>query len=316
MPSFRNIVEKADIAVSNLTTSGGYLNPVQANRFIRMVQEQTTFMQEIRTVPMNAPTMEINKIGFASRILKAAPSSGNALSSSNRSAPTTEKVTLETVKCVAEVHIPYDVLEDNIERGNLEDTIMYQIAERAALDLEELIILGDSTSSDEYLAQTDGIIKLATSHVVDYSATPVSDISKTIFKAGIKAMPNKYLRNRSSMRFYVSPDVETEYADALADRLTPLGDTRIENAYRNLLSPFGVPLRVAALMPDSKYIFTNPKNIIWGVQRDMMIETDRDIRTQVIIIVLSLRIALEFEEEDAVVKCIGLNPNDETTTTT
>ena len=47
-----------------------------------------------------------------------------------------------------------------------------------------------------------------------------------------------------------------------------------------------------------------------------MIETDRDIRARVLIVVVTLRIDIKFEEEDSVVKCIGLNPNDLTTTTT
>jgi hypothetical protein len=315
MASFRSIVEKADLAVSNLSTDGGYLNPIQANTFIRMVQEQPTILNDVRMVPMNGPRMEINTIGFTSRILKAAPASGTALGASDRSAPTTDKIELLTTEIMAEVHLPYDVLEDNIERGNLEDTIMALVAERTSLDLEELIISGDTEAgADAYLRLKDGIVKQSTSHVVDYTDNPVETIDKSVFKAGIKAMPNKYMRNRPAMRFYVSPDVETEYADSLAGRLTALGDTRVETDYRAGLSPYGVPIKAAALMPDDKYIFTYPQNLIVGMQRQIMIETDRDIRTRMIIIVLTLRLDIKFETEDAVVKCIGLNPNSLTTT--
>lgn len=309
----RSIVEKADIAVSNLISNGGYLNPIQANTFLRMVQEQPTLVNQVRFVPMNAPRMEINKIGFASRILKAGPSSGTALTAGNRSAPTTEQVTLQTVKSLAEIHIPYDVLEDNIERGSLEDTIMVQIAERAALDLEEFLLLADDESGDAFLAMGNGLIKLARSHIVDYTGT-TANITKGVFKAGIKTMPNKYLRNRGQMRFIVSPNAETDYADYLASRLTTLGDTRIESNYVGMMNPFGVPLQSAALMPDANYLFMNPKNAILGVQREIMIEADRDIRTQVLIIVLSLRIAMNYEEEDAVVKAMGLSPESVSTT--
>lgn len=315
MSSNRTIVEKADIAVSNLIASGGYLNPMQSNTFIRMMREQPTLMKDVRMVPMTGPTMEINKIGFASRILKAGPASGSALAASDRSAATTEKVELTTKRVIAEIHVPYDVIEDNIEKGRLEDTMMALIAERASLDLEELAILGDTSSGDTFLALVDGVLVQATSHVVDYTASTPSTIDRSLFKAGIKAMPNKYMRNRAAMRFYTSPDVETEYADNLAGRETPLGDTRISTNYGNMLAPFGVPIKGAALMPDSKYLFTYPKNIIVGVQRDIMVESNRDIRSQVLIIVLSMRLDIKFEEEDAAVKCIGLNPNSLTTTT-
>lgn len=310
----RTILNKVDFAVSNLISTGGYLNPIQGATFLRMMQEQPTLLREVRMVPMNAPTMEINKIGFGSRILRAAPAPGSALPSSSRVAPTTEKVELVTSKVKAECQLPYDVLEDAIERGGLENTLMEMITERASLDLEELIILGDTDSADTYLALYDGLLVQATSHVVDYT-DEMPQITKEVFKAGYKAMPNKYLRNRSLMRYYTSPDVETEYADYLANRSTILGDTRVSSNFVGALAPYGVPIQTCALMPDDSYIFTYPKNVIFGVQRDMMIETDRDIRSEMIVIVLTMRCCLKFEEEDAVVKCIGLNPNDLTTTT-
>lgn len=311
--SNRTIVDKADIAVANLISNGGYLNPMQANTFIRMLQNQPTIINTVRVVSMSAPTMEINKIGFAQRILKPAPVSGTALSASDRSAPTTDWVKLTTKEIIAEVHIPYDVLEDNIERGGLEDTIMSMIAERASLDMEELIILGDTGSGDTYLALLDGIIAQSTSHQVDYTATG-PNVDKSVFKAGLKEMPDKYLRNRTAMRFFVSPDAEIEYADSLANRETMLGDNKVVNWTPN--TAYGVPVIAAALMPDDKYVFTYPQNIILGIQRQIMIETDRDIRARVLIVVLTLRIDLAYEEEDAVVTCIGLAPNGTTTTTT
>jgi hypothetical protein len=237
------------------------------------------------------------------------------LAANLRAAPTTDKVELVTSKVKAEIQIPYDVLEDNIERGGLENTIMEQITERASLDLEELVILGDEdlVLTDPYLGLYDGLLVQSTSHVVDYT-DEMPEITKDVFKAGYKAMPNKYLRNRTLMRYYTSPDVETEYADYLANRQTALGDTRITSNFIGALNPYGVPIQTCALMPDDSYIFTYPKNIIFGIQRDIMIESDRDIRSEMLIIVLTMRCCLKFEEEDAVVKCIGLNPNGATTT--
>lgn len=308
--SNRSIVEKADLAVSDLVSDGGYLNTMQANVFIRMLIEQPTLIKEIRVVPMNGPRMEINKIGFTSRILKAAPTSGEALAPNDRSKPATDQVTLTTKEIIAEVHIPYDVLEDNIERGSLEDTIMTLIAERASLDLEELLIHGDLLSADAYLALADGILVQTESHLVEY-ATGGQPISKAIFKAGIKAMPNKYMRNRSAMRFYVSPDVETEFADTLANRETALGDRKVTGLSPNYV--YGVPVSPVALMPNNSYIFTYPKNMIMGIQRQIMIETDRDIRARVLVVVLTLRLDFKYEEEDATVKCTGLEPSATTT---
>jgi len=311
--STKDLIKKADLAVADLVSTGGYLNTEQANKFIRMMLDQPTILGAVRTQPMNSPRMEINKIGFTSRIMNVAPSTGTALAASRRAKPVTDKVTLTTAEAIAEIHIPYDVLEDNIERGGLEDTIMALIAERAALDLEELIIQGDTSSADAYLAMKEGILVQAISHIVDYSSAPAS-ISRTIFKDGIKAMPNKYLRNRAAMRFWVSPDVETEWLDSLANRQTPMGDAKIAGYAPQ--PAYGVPVAPVALMPNTQYIFTHPQNVIFGVQRQIMIETDRDIRSRVLIVVLTLRLDIKYEEEDAVVKAIGLEPNVTTSTTT
>lgn len=312
--SNRTIVDKADLAVQDFKDNGGYLNIEQSNTFIRMLLDQPTIINQIRTVPMNSPRMEINKIGITSRILNAAPASGTALAANKRSKPVTDKITLTTKEVIAEVHIPYDVLEDNIERGNLEDTIMQLISERASLDLEELIISGDTgNGGDAYLALCDGILVQAQHHVVDLRGSS-GDIERKVFKYGMKAMPNKYLRNRAQMRFWVSPHVETEWLDSLASRQTPLGDSKIGTYGPQ--AAYGITVDAVALMPNSQYILTYPKNVIFGIQRQIMIETDRDIRARVLIVVLTMRLDIKYEEDDAVVRCIGLQPDAEESTTT
>ncbi len=115
---------------------------------------------------MASDTLKIEKIGFGSRILRPGVE-GVSLKDSDRSAPSTSTITLNAKEVIAEVHITYDTLENNIEGGNLQNTIMQMIADRAALDIEELILNGDIASTDPYLALLDGLRKQATSHVVD-----------------------------------------------------------------------------------------------------------------------------------------------------
>jgi len=125
-------------------------------------------------------------------------------------------------------------------------------------------------------------------------------------------MANKYMRNRKALRHYISPNVDIEFAESLAARETPMGDRKVTGWAPNYA--FGIPLKPAALMPDASAILTYPKNIILGVQRSIMIETDRDIRARNLVVVLTMRLDVKFEEEDAVVKLTGLNPNGLTTT--
>jgi len=297
MTDSRNIIEKADLAVSQMISDGGYLNPEQSDNFYQKLIDQPTLISRVRSVQMGRPKMNIDKIGFGSRILRAAPSSGTSLKAEDRARPTFDQVQLDTEEVIAEVHVPYDALEDNIEKENLQDTIMDLIAQRASLDLEELLINGDTTSNDPYLALFDGAIQLA-GNTVDGSG--LSAIDKTLFKTALQNMPTQYLRNLNVMEFLLSHNNVFEYRDALADRSTGKGDDFYLN--RPTVYSFGVPIVPASLMPNDEMLFTFPKNIIFGVQRDIMIETDKDIRSRVLIIVLTMRAAVNIEESEAAVR--------------
>ena len=306
-----SFIRKLDMALGDLA-SGGLLVNEQADTFIRTLIDQPTLLRQVRTVPMERPTMEINKVIFGSRILKASTQAGGFndngnppndryLTEADRSKPTTSKVTLSTKEVIAEVHLPYELLEDNIEKGNFEATVLALIAERAALDLEELMILGDTASGDAYLAQMSGLLKLSTSHVLDAAG---ASVNPSIFSNAQKLMPTKYRRNLGQMRYFSSMNVETDWRLSVSSRQTGLGDGALTGS--NSVSALGVPLAPAALMPNAQMSFCDPKNVIFGVQRNIRIETDRDIRSRQLIFVLTARVAIQIEEEDAVVKVINL----------
>ena len=314
MSGNETILQKADWAVGDLS-SGGLLNPDQANTFIRKLLVQPTILKQTRSVVMNSPSMNINKIQFGTRSLHPGVS-GTGLAVGDRSKPTTEQINLNSKEVIAEIRLPYDLIEDNIERGNIgmhqdvggvatsggiKDTIMDLIAERAALDLEELAILGDTASGDPYLALVDGYLKSMTSNVVDNAS---AGISKTMFKTGIQTMPDQYLRNKAAMRHWVSVNNEVDYRDALANRETTLGDQQIQGVAP--VFGFGVPVESASLLPAAQGMFTDPLNLLFGIQRKISIETDKDISARVYIIVLTSRVDFQIEEELATVKYLNI----------
>lgn len=314
-----SLSRKADLALADLTSNGGLLLPEQSDTFIRLLVDQPTLLNQVRTVPMNAPQMNINKIGLGSRILRAANQAGgqgltsggtlDANSGNNsrwvqadqRVKPDLQKLTLVTKEIIAEIRIPYEVLEDNIERGDVVNTLLQLIAERAALDLEELLINGDTGSGDSYLALHDGVLKRITTNTVNANGQPVT---VGVFNQAKKALPTKYRRNLGILRFVFSMDTESDYRVQVASRSTGLGDSTLVG--NDPLKVLGVPLLGAALMPISSGIFLNPQNVIFGVQRNLRIEQDRDIRAREVVIVLTARIAIQIEQEDACVKVLNL----------
>lgn len=320
MSANEQLLQKADWAIGDLTANSGLLNPEQANAFIRKLLIQPTLLAQARRVVMNAPTRKINKIQFASRILKAGYTAGlsrtlDDTANRERSKPTTEQIELNTKEVIAEVRLPYEVIEDNLERGNIGlsrdgggassggivSTIMDLIAERAALDLEELAILGDTGSADPYLALTDGYLARFTSNVVDAGG---ANISRTIMKNGSKTMPTQYRRNRSQMRHFLSTEQEIEYRDTLANRETSFGDGQHQST--STVWAAGTPVEGVGLMPGAQGLMTHPLNLIFGVQRQIHIESDKDIQAREYIIVLTARVDLQVEEELAGVKYINL----------
>lgn len=311
----RELLRKADLALSDLASNGGLLTAEQGNAFIRKLIKQPTMLAVIRVVEMNAPQRNINKIQFGTRILRAG-TSATALASGDRSKPTTSQVQLNTDEVVAEVRLPYDVIEDNVERGNiglnsdgsgnagtpasggLVDTIQTLMVEAASRDLEELAIQGDTASTDNYLSLQDGyLVDIGSGgNVVNGLG---GTVTRTLFKQGLQSLPPEYHRDRASMRHFLSVDNEIEYRDTLAARATGLGDNTITGF--NPVFGFGVPLQPVHLMPNDHGILCNPLNLVMGIQRQITLEYDKDISARVYKLVLSARIAVVVEEDDAAV---------------
>jgi hypothetical protein len=304
--SNQEIIRKADMTLADLATAGK-LNPEQAATFIRKLMDTPTILQSSRVVTMTGPQRKIPKIGIGQRMLRPAVSA-TALADVDRIKPSLEQIVLNTDEVIAEVHLPYDVLEDNIEGGNVEagafsspgglhSTIVALMAQRAALDLEELGLLGDTNSADTYLKLTDGWLKGADQNIVDAGG---STFDRPVIKRVVKTMPDKYLRNRAALKHFVSVDNETELRDRFGDRQTPFGDQQVQ-----ALTPLyahGSQIVGASMMPSTDGLFTDPSNLIFGIQRDISIEYDKDISKRVFIIVLTARVAFEIEEHEAIVR--------------
>lgn len=323
MTTNQNLIAKADIALADLTANGGQLPTLVASNFIRRLIKTPTILAQARVIEMPSGSWKAPRIQFANRILRKA-TQGVALTQAQRSSPVTTEIALNAKEVIAEVQIPYDVMEEAVEQSNLNltaaqqqgnnanvptggirDTIVELIAERAAVDLEELGLLGDTTytsgNADDqaYLSMFDGFLKRANrdGNVVDNGG---ASVGLDMFKTGMKALPDPYHRNKVQMRNYLSVDQEINYRASLGTRETGLGDDII-NSNRDLVA-YGVPVESVMLMPDTVGLLTHPKNLIFGIRRKVNLEFDKLIQSRVYIIVLTARIDVQLEEERAVVE--------------
>lgn len=313
-----SVLKYADLAVSNLTSGGGKLQDDQADTFYRKVFDRTGLIGDVRSVSMNSDTMNINKIGLGSRILRVAPtgtppyivdgvgetfSNDRNLASADRFNPTFEQVQLTVKEYMAEIHLTDDVIENNLEKENLENVILEMASQRLALDLEEALILGDTANGalDAELRAQDGVLKRVTSHVVDAAG---ATISLDAFADLQTALPTKYQRNMSSMKYYLHNHKELAWRQALSARGTDLGDRNVIG--NGAVPALGVPLVTVPNMPTDKILYVDPKNILVGLQRNMRLEFERYPRSRLTAFIFTLKVGFQLEEEDAVAKLINL----------
>src|SRR5690606_35010115 len=66
----RTILQKADLALADLTAGGGLLKPAQAQKFMRLLIKYSPLMRLATVVPMQSPKQQLSKIKFGSRVLR------------------------------------------------------------------------------------------------------------------------------------------------------------------------------------------------------------------------------------------------------
>lgn len=304
----RTVLEKADLALADLTTGGGLLQPAQAQKFIRILIDESVILKQGTVVPMKSPKQLIEKIRFGGRILRAGAEAA-ALPAADRAKPDLSQVELDAQLFKAEVRLNNEVLEDSIERGQLRQTIMQLMAEAISRDIDEVIIRGDTASPDPFLAKLNGILKQTTSNVVDAQG---QTLNKGVLRDMLKSMPSAFLRNKREMRFFTSVDAVIDYRDSLADRATVVGDKALQEDTDVTYS--GVPVMEVPLFPETlgvggdltNAVLTDPKNVNIGIWRNIRVETDKLVSEGVLIIVATLRFDVRFAEETAVVKAVNI----------
>jgi hypothetical protein len=307
MSDNRTILSKADLALADITGANGVLQPAQADSFMRLLINESKIMKMATVTPMKAQSQFINKIRFNTRILRAGQEA-TPLPLSDRSKPNFTNVQHDAKLFKAEVRLSQETLDDNIEGERLRDTIMSIMAGAISRDMDEVIVKGDTASSDTFLATFDGMLKSATSNTV---AAGTVTLNKGIFRDMLKTM-----RDKGRMAFLTSVDAEIDYRDSLSDRMTLVGDKALA-ATGEESAPVGysgIPVIDVPLFPENlgggtnetNVILTDPKNIDVGIWRQITIETDKDISAGVLVIVATLRFDMKYQEETAVVKATGV----------
>ena len=329
--SSKDLLEKVINTTQIGAGSGGILNAKQANRFIDFVFDQSVLMKTARIVRMNEPTVDIDKVDIGQRIMRKATEGTDDGSNAD---PTFSKVSMTTVKLRLDWELTTEGLEDNIEGDSLEDHVASLMARQTANDLEDLLIHGDTTQTSEPLIKSlNGWRKLARTNGVVVDAAG-ANLTRSVFDAALRDMPNKYLQRRSQLAWSTSSSLLQDYiwsltldvgangapspgsvmGDAIVNAGLGGGQGGATTGYVPGLRPFGIPLLEVPLYEETEtgtytgasgnhgvLELTFPNNRIVGMQRDIVVYREFKPKKDAIEYTQFVRVACQIENAAAYV---------------
>jgi len=292
------------ITTGDLST-GGRMNPTQANRFIDYMVDNSELLRSAQLVRMQADRFDLDTIAVGSRILRKCV---EATAPADVAGVTHAKRQLTVTEVILPFDISFSYLEDNIEGGDVQDHLMRLFAAQYANDLEDLGINGLGTGGDPFLSIEAGWIALAKDvnhtgvHVFDTNGS--TSYLEVVFPGMVAAMPEKWKRAVGALEIMVSPAVEEAYRLELTARNSALGDNYLTK--KESPAYLGWPVRPAPCLPNDVLLFTKPKNLAWGIHaRHLRVGKQIQERKRVIEVTVTSRLDFEIVADDQLV--IGYN---------
>jgi len=237
---------------TGVLTTYGKMNPKQFDVFIDYVKDLTALNKMARVVSFTNEKMQIDKIDIGARVMQPKT---EYQAPQNRLGVTTSQIELQPKSVIAAIDITDEFTDINLEGDKVKDHIMRMFATGWGNDGELLSLRGDTVGQsslegdvlaggsttqyikDALLAMFDGWLRKADGgHVVDLNGT---NIGLSVWDQLIRAMPEKFRRDKSQLRFICSPDLEQIWLTKYATRMTAGGEDAAQGKPQ---TPFGIPL--------------------------------------------------------------------------
>lgn len=227
---------------------GGRLNRTQQDEFVKLVKDNATLLPQARFVQMPTSRHSIDRMWIGEPVTRGVgekdPAKRNAKAKFNQ-------IRLDAHKTKSDWEITTETLQENIEQGNFEDTLMTMMAKRISTDMELLAIQGDTgvatgTPLGDLLSTLDGWDKQTdAAHIVDAGG---SGVGKSLFAQAVRRMPQQYL-NDPDLHWIMSRTTAIDWMEAVSDRETAQGDKALRGASIN---PYGFPVLAVPNIPTTK----------------------------------------------------------------
>lgn len=295
---------------SALFSTGGRLPPEVADTFIDYLVEFQVALSRCQTRRMMGPEGHTDELTIASRRIRKAtegvePSDSNAIGTKRR--------TLTTVEVIWAESITLTFLEDNVERAGAEGHIARMLATQFGNDLNDLAWNGDQAdTADAFRAINNGWITImqGDSEVNDVDFSDTAILSNTaletdatsMLKAMSLAVPNKF-KALPDLVYWTPVRFAEEFADQLSVRETGLGDSVIVGGFP-AMRYFGRQVIAEPHLYDEnadKAVLTPARNLVFGIQRQMTVESEWKPRKRSVEYTITARADYELGTGSAVV---------------
>lgn len=276
-------------AFKDVTISGDFgasvLQPAYRNEFIREATRNLSIFSEARRVVMNSNVENIDHTGFGERVMHKVGEEEEVKTTK----PKFDQYKLIADEYAAGVGITDKALRRNIERQKYAQTLVQMLGVRFGVDWETFAVASDEDkyTSGNLLKTGDGWIKKCKNHLYGTGTGKDFDGSKTVAEmldTMIKTYPKNYLKQRSSLRFYLDGDYYNEYINEVGERPTIAGDEAIS---KFVARPFkGIPVVEAPVLSDEDILDTSngwgptamlmdPNNMVYGIFHEVTMEPER-----------------------------------------
>lgn len=297
---------------------GGYLQAPQVRTFLDYMWDKTVLGSQVRTERIKGETASLTRMAVGERLLRVAT---EAVDDGLNAGAVFGKISISTTKFRLDWELSRESLEDGLLGDDLEDQVARMMAGQVANDLEDYAINADADKAGENLSlgAFDGWAKIAarTGHVVDAGGQP---LDRTVLSKMLKAMPRKGMQNRAGLNFYAGSNSVQDLLDSEAQIAlganqiatgtgdhVPAGGLRVygqsvqevplfSNEYAGTYSGAG-----AADAVHSQVWLTNPKNLIWAVQREVQIMNEYKRKKDSYEFTLYCRVGVAIENADQIV---------------
>ena len=255
-----------EIATSDFD-DGGLLNRQQFAEFYQDVIPESNVLDMVRTVPVDGPDSQIDRIGVGEHLLREV-GQGDAVEDQEVD---TSKVDIDVTKVGFGWDLTRETVEDTIEYENTAEIILSQFSDRYAFDLETLAFQGDAADEDNFYGILDGWVESAKAddaEVRDYDADETTLDEGVLFDLSL-VLDDKYI-DATNPVFMAHPKQVIAYRRSLADRETMLGDEMLTGA--QIPTPTGFNLVASPACATDEVIFTDPNNLVFAPHRDIRVD--------------------------------------------